>query len=319
MASESVCLNCSSALEPAYKCLRCVTHVTQRVYHKEDRHTANPTGAMVAVTASVPVAAPGGRRPSLLLACLAFGFQLTHGFVHTGSTARLAQSRPLPLRYYCSLHRRVRSGAVSCTSAVSPEVQQQGEQDREAVPPSGLVHGGDGGDGPDAAVENQQAEHGARGQNTSEGIGKEQAKRSRWPWRRGKKEGQRDEGEGEHAEAGGEVEERGGLFTYDWDNGERIIWKASKRSRAEVVSRFGDRRLHDERLFGGLVWRGKSYPLLAAAGAIYAPPSLYEQHSCACVPQSHQERRRGRVSCNNRCCLSSALPAISRDALGCVL
>ena len=116
-------------------------------------------------------------------------------------------------------------------SAVSPEVQQQGDQ--EALLSSGVSHDGD------EVVERRESENTAGGNDTS-GAGTEQARRSRWPWRRSKREGEQEKGE--RREGRGEVAEEGnvkqseGMFTYDWDNGERIIWKASKRSRAEMVS-----------------------------------------------------------------------------------
>lgn len=186
------------------------------------------------------MAASGCRRPSLFLAGLAFGFQLTHGFVHIGTTVRALSPSSRPW-----LHRRVRSGAVSSMSAVS-QVQQQG--DGEALLSPAVSHEGDG----DCA----ESEHIAEGDTITEKG--QQAKRSRWPWRRSKKEerqGNKQENS-EQSEGRGEVETREGLFTYDWDSGERIIWKASKRSRTEVVSQFGVTCCVAGWCFGGLVYRG---------------------------------------------------------------
>lgn len=126
-------------------------------------------------------------------------------------------------------------------SAASPNVQQRGDEDALLSP--SVSHEDDGAKGGETpARDHDKSDHDAAGANS---IGREQAKRSRWPWRRSNKEEQQAEG---REEAGkkkrGKGEKRQGLFTYDWDNGERILWKASKRSRAEVVSQFGSRLLH---------------------------------------------------------------------------
>lgn len=115
-------------------------------------------------------------------------------------------------------------------SAMSPEVQQQG--DHEALLSSGVSHDGDGADGAAKTLDQRESERAAEGDTTS---GKGRAKRSRWPWRKSNKDGQENS---EQAEGRGEVKKEG-PFTYDWDNGERVIWRACKRSRAEVVSIVG--------------------------------------------------------------------------------
>ncbi|CAB1096377.1 unnamed protein product [Ectocarpus sp. CCAP 1310/34] len=56
--------------------------------------------------------------------------------------------------------------------------------------------------------------------------------RRRWPWRRNRSRRQRV----------GEAEKKQ-LFTYDWDNGDRVVWSASKKSNVEVGE--GTRKLKD--------------------------------------------------------------------------
>lgn len=53
----------------------------------------------------------------------------------------------------------------------------------------------------------------------------------RWRWRRNNSRRQRVQV--------GEVAKKQ-LFTYDWDNGDRVVWSASKRSNVEVVSFHAD-------------------------------------------------------------------------------
>eukprot|EP00903_Cladosiphon_okamuranus_P011788 g11079.t1 len=133
-------------------------------------------------------------------------------------------------------------------NAVSPKVEQQG--DGEALLSSAISHEGDG-DGAEAALGHRESEDTAvvaEGVDTGGEKGQQhQAKRSRLPWRRTKKEEQHgnQQESSEQAEGRGEANTRKkeGLFTYDWDNGERIVWKASKRSRAEVEE--GSRKLTD--------------------------------------------------------------------------
>lgn len=48
----------------------------------------------------------------------------------------------------------------------------------------------------------------------------------RWPWRRNNSSRRQRAGEAEKKQ----------LFTYDWDNGDRVVWSASKKSNVEVVS-----------------------------------------------------------------------------------
>ncbi|CBJ28056.1 conserved unknown protein [Ectocarpus siliculosus] len=55
----------------------------------------------------------------------------------------------------------------------------------------------------------------------------------RWPWRRNSTSRRQRVGEAEKKQ----------LFTYDWDNGDRVVWSASKRSNVEVGE--GTRKLKD--------------------------------------------------------------------------
>lgn len=121
-------------------------------------------------------------------------------------------------------------------SAVSPNVQQHGDEEM-LLSPADVSHEDGGADGGETAlrVEGGDSEHDAKVEENASWKEQEQdARSSRWPWRRSKKGEQLEKSE--QADRGGEGEDRHGLFTYDWDNGERILWKASKRSRVEVVS-----------------------------------------------------------------------------------
>lgn len=118
-------------------------------------------------------------------------------------------------------------------SSVSSKVQQQEGGDGGQLLSPGAIEKGDcgGGGGVGEAVtisttglEHGESEHPGQVQ-VGESNTQEHAKRSKWSWGRKKQEDQEEQARG------------GGLFTYDWDNGDRIVWKASKKSKAEVVSR----------------------------------------------------------------------------------
>jgi len=147
---------------------------------------------------------------------------------------------------YC-LHRSFRDKQPRM-SAISPPVLKQQEGDEDALRPGGdtvdavapaaaSVLEGKGGKSSSLPLPRHRGE-GDTGTATS---GTLEARRSKWPWRRrtGVEEGKRgqeeERGNLEEEEEDSQQAERGNRFTYDWDNGERVVWRASKKSRVQVV------------------------------------------------------------------------------------
>lgn len=136
-------------------------------------------------------------------------------------------------------------------SAVSPRVVKQQEGDEDSLRPDGDAVDGDATAATTApsVLGGGESGHLRNGEGGTSNSGTHEARRSKWPWRRrtkkeeGEREQEEEEGERVHGE-GREVNlketkqpERGSRFTYDWDNGERVIWRASKKSKVQVVSR----------------------------------------------------------------------------------
>lgn len=162
----------------------------------------------------------GGRSLALAAtATLAFGLpQVAHAllpYMQTSMTPRQQAFWNRSLRN--NPQRSCRAANRSCMSSVSPKLQQQDDGDEGKLLSSDAIDESGGGGGEAVAV-------GAAGLPSSR-VGddsiQEQAERSKWSWGRKKREG----------------EEKKGLFSYDWENGDRIVWKASKKSKAEVVSK----------------------------------------------------------------------------------
>lgn len=166
----------------------------------------------------------GGR--SLVLAAaatLAFGLpQLARGLLpsmQTRSTLRQA-FWTRSLRYNPQ-----RSGAASATrtrtpsrmSSMSSKVQQQDGCDEGLLSsPSVMDEGGD-----DVGEAVTTTETGRPSDRVGEDSNsQEQSQQSKWSW------GRKNEGQ-----------ERKGRYSFDWENGDRIVWKASKKSKVDVVSR----------------------------------------------------------------------------------
>lgn len=155
--------------------------------------------------------------PSLVLAAAA---TLAFGLPHLGrASLPHIQTRSTPRQAFCAHslrchpQRRCRAAPAS-----SPKAQQQeGGDERLFLSPDDTDENGRG-----AGEAVTIAATGLPSVQDEDDSTEEQPKRSRWSWGRKKKESQ-DEG--------------GGLFSYDWENGDRVVWKTSKKSKADVVSR----------------------------------------------------------------------------------
>lgn len=162
----------------------------------------------------------GGRSLALAaLATLAFGLpQLVHAlmpYMQTGTTPRQA-FWTRSLRY--NPQRSCR--ATNNMNSVSPKLQQQEGGDEGMLLSPGAIDESGGGGGVGEAV--TVAATDLPSSRVRDDSIQEQAERSKWSWGRKKKEGEEKKGKG--------------LFSYDWENGDRIVWKASKKCKAEVVS-----------------------------------------------------------------------------------
>ncbi|CAN0284961.1 unnamed protein product [Pylaiella littoralis] len=161
--------------------------------------------------------------PSLVLAAAA---TLAFGLPHLGrASLPHIQTRSTPRQAFCAHslrchpQRRCRAAPAS-----SPKAQQQeGGDERLFLSPDDTDENGRG-----AGEAVTIAATGLPSVQDEDDSTEEQPKRSRWSWGRKKKESQ-DEG--------------GGLFSYDWENGDRVVWKTSKKSKADVEE--GTRKLSD--------------------------------------------------------------------------
>ncbi|CAM9691610.1 unnamed protein product [Ectocarpus fasciculatus] len=120
---------------------------------------------------------------------------------------------PAPISSSSATCRRHRSHHDCKGAAVSCRAQRQ--------------VGGDAQAGVDAA--------GAAAATREESENHDEQSSGRWRWRRNRR---RQTAVGEEGQAGKKQ-----LFSYDWDNGERVVWSASKRSNVEVGE--GTRKLKD--------------------------------------------------------------------------
>lgn len=195
--------------------------------------------------------APSRCRRSIA-ATLVFGVglpQLAHGLLPSNMLLRGPAPACMSRSSRCGLRRSFPDKAASRMSAVSPEVVEQQEGDDDALSPLG--DGGGVGGAASAATAASAVHQGGESEQPRNGQGgagggKQETRRSKWLWRRRKGEGegkreQEEEDERVREEGTGNLEvdkqeEGGGRFTYDWDNGERVIWKASKKSKVQVVS-----------------------------------------------------------------------------------